>query len=64
MHPSINRFEEEVIERLSRSYYDELLYFTETTEVKIDGKEKKYQYKVEIMDKNKVERVENPIKID
>ncbi|WP_028511122.1 hypothetical protein [Ruminococcus sp. NK3A76] len=43
---------------------DELLYFTETTEVKIDGKEKKYQYKVEIMDKNKVERVENPIKID
>lgn len=30
MHPSIKRFEEEVIERLSRSYYDELLYFTGT----------------------------------
>ena len=43
---------------------EELEYFTETTEVKIDGKEKKYCYKVEIKDKNSIDRIENPVNID
>ncbi|MCR5815814.1 MAG: hypothetical protein K6F91_02905 [Ruminococcus sp.] len=42
---------------------DELLYFTETTEAKVDGEGKTYAYKIEIKDKNSVERVENPIDI-
>lgn len=40
---------------------EELLYFTETTDVDIDGSKKTYAYKIEITDKNAVERVENPI---
>lgn len=43
---------------------DELLYFTETTEAEVDGSKKTYCYKIEILDKNSVERVENPVKAD
>ena len=42
---------------------DELLYFTETTEAKVDGRGKTYEYKIEIKDKNSVERIENPIDV-
>ncbi|MBR6336167.1 MAG: hypothetical protein IKR76_00380 [Ruminococcus sp.] len=42
---------------------DELLYFTETTEAKVDGRGKIYEYKIEIKDKNSVEKIENPIEV-
>ena len=40
---------------------EELLYFTETTEAEVDGGKKVYSYRIEITDKNSVERVENPV---
>lgn len=43
---------------------DELLYFTETTEADVEGEKKIYAYKIEITEKNAVERVENPVKTD
>ena len=42
---------------------DELLYFTEQTNVIIDDEKYTYSYKIEITDKNAVERVENPVDI-
>lgn len=39
----------------------ELLYFVENTNVKEDGKDKTYSYKVEITEKNSVENVENTV---
>ncbi|MBR6873229.1 MAG: hypothetical protein IKN17_06960 [Ruminococcus sp.] len=49
----------------SADYYfkgDELLYFVETTTAQEDGAEKVYSYKVEITDKNAVDKVENTVK--
>ncbi|MBR1740174.1 MAG: hypothetical protein IJ737_07765 [Ruminococcus sp.] len=46
----------------STDYYfngDELLYFVETTEAKEDGAEKVYAYRVDIKDRNAVEKVED-----
>ena len=57
--------EEGEAEAFYADYYfkgDELLYFTETTEADIDGSKKTYAYKIEILDKNSVTAVENPVK--
>ena len=40
----------------------ELLYFTETTETDEDGIHRVHSYKVEITEKNAVEKVENTVK--
>ncbi|MBR6045566.1 MAG: hypothetical protein IKP47_08030 [Ruminococcus sp.] len=48
----------------SADYYfkgDELLYFVETTDTLEDGAAKHYAYKVEITEKNAVEKVENTV---
>ncbi len=49
----------------SADYYfkgEELLYFSETTEVEENGEAKKYAYKVEITEKNSVDKVPNTVK--
>ena len=49
----------------SADYYfsgEELLYFVETTTVEENGAEKQYAYKVEITEKNSVDKVENTVK--
>lgn len=40
---------------------EELLYFIETTEAKENGDNKRYSYKVEITEKNSVDKVENTV---
>lgn len=40
---------------------DNLLYFVESSTIVNDGKKQKYVYKVEITDKNKVDKVENTV---
>lgn len=40
---------------------EELLYFIETTEAKENGESKRYSYKVEITEKNSVDKVENTV---
>lgn len=49
----------------SADYYfdgEELLYFLETTTAQENGQEKVYSYKVEITEKNSVEKIEDPTK--
>ncbi len=41
---------------------EELLYFVETTDTEENGETKHYSYKVEITEKNAVDRVENTVK--
>lgn len=40
---------------------DKLLYFTETTQTQENGETKEYSYKVEITEKNSVDKVENTV---
>lgn len=52
----------EVTDFATDYYFDQnggLIYFTETTQAKENGEDKTYEYKVEITEKNSVNKVEN-----